>query len=115
VPLAHLKILVVECTSDQRPCVLKLPCEATPSYVLSCRCSHVCGDILRAPGLESWFDQIEWVADYDAHGAGDVARPKVGRHCRNGMEKLGIHELVEGHFGNVGMWGAAMAEARCSW
>lgn len=73
------------CTSDQRSGVLELPCEAAPGYGGSRRCPRGCRDILRGPGLESRLHEIEWIANYYAHGAGDVAGPEVGGHCRNGL------------------------------
>lgn len=44
---------------------------------------------MRGPGLEARLDEVEWIADYDAYGAGDVAGPEVGGHGRNGLEYLG--------------------------
>lgn len=85
------------CTSDQRSSVLKLPCEAALGYVGSRRCPCVCRDILRRPGLESCLDQIEWIADYNTHGARNVAGPEVGGHYRNGMGSFGLGDL-EGYF-----------------
>lgn len=41
-------------------------------------------DIRRAR-LETSLQEVEGIADNNAHGAGDVAGPEVGGHCRSPM------------------------------
>lgn len=40
-------------------------------------------------GLQSHFDQVQWVADYDANGSANVASKEVGGHGRQ-LQGLGL-------------------------
>ena len=51
--------------------------------------------------------EVQWVANYDAYGAGDVAGPEVGGHGDNGIGSRVLEKL--GKF----MWRGTLAMVEC--